>query len=67
MLIIDVSVAIGAVSLLACSLVCVAAIRSGQMRRKVRAFVLTRVVDFSPTPIGAFRLMFKLNWEFTAE
>ena len=46
MFMIDVSVAVGSVSLLACSLVCVAAIRSGQVRRKLRAFVLGRVVNF---------------------
>jgi hypothetical protein len=46
MLIIDVSVAMGAVSLLVCSVVCVAAIRTGQVRRKLRAFVLGRVLDF---------------------
>ena len=46
MLIIDVFAATGALSLLACSLVCVVAIRGGQMRRKLRAFVLDRVLDF---------------------
>jgi hypothetical protein len=46
MLIIDMSVAMGSVSLLVCSVVCVAAIRSGQVRRKLRAFMLGRVMDF---------------------
>jgi hypothetical protein len=46
MLFIDVSVAMGAVSLLVCSVVCVAAIRTGQVRRKLRAVVLCRVLDF---------------------
>ena len=46
MLIVDVSVAMGTVSLLICSVVCVAAIRTGQARRKLRAFVLGRVLDF---------------------
>jgi hypothetical protein len=46
MLIIDMSVAMGSVSLLVCSVVCVAAIRSGQVRRKLRAFMFGRVMDF---------------------
>ncbi len=46
MLIIDMSVAMGSVSLLVCSAVCVVAIRSGQVRRKLRAFMLGRVMDF---------------------
>jgi hypothetical protein len=45
-IIIDMSVAMGTVSLLVCSLVCVVAIRSGQVRRKLRAFILGRVLDF---------------------
>ena len=45
-MLIDLSVAFGSVSLLVCSLICVAAIRSGQVRRKLRAFVRGRVLDF---------------------
>ena len=46
MLIVDLSVAMGTLSLLVCSVVCVAAIRTGQVRRKLRAFVLGRVLNF---------------------
>ena len=46
MLIIDMSVAMGSVSLLVCSVICVAAIRSGHVRRKLRAVVLGRILDF---------------------
>jgi hypothetical protein len=46
MLMVDMSVAMGTVSLLVCSVVCVAAIRSGQVRRRLRTFMLSRVLDF---------------------
>ena len=45
-MLVDVSVAMGSVFLLVCSVVCVAAIRSGHVRRKLRAVVLGRVLDF---------------------